>query len=120
MLISNLFQPEIALYCEKRLCTHFSHGVCGDLSYDLSDHLFFYRLWHIRSFIHPSLDIIYRLSLDASENRLWYAQFQLYFTFLYKSRMILIIYHKYDKSFMENIPIPAFYSIRIPRNNILI
>ena len=30
----------------------------------------FYRLWHIGSFIHSSLDIIYGFALDASESRL--------------------------------------------------
>ena len=43
-------------------------------------HLFFFRLWHIRSSIHPSLNIIYSILLDASENRLWYTHIQLYFT----------------------------------------
>ena len=43
-------------------------------------HLFFFRLWHIRSSIHPSLNIIYSICLDASENRLWYTHIQLYFT----------------------------------------
>ena len=45
-----------------------------------SDHLFFYRPWDIRSFIHPPLDIVYGFRLDASENRLCYTLIQLYFT----------------------------------------
>ena len=45
----------------------------------LSDHLFFYRLWYIRSYIHSSLDIIYGFSPDASKNRLLYMHIQLYF-----------------------------------------
>ena len=42
-------------------------------------HLFFYRLWHVRSSIHPSLDIIYGFCPDASENRLWYTHIQAIF-----------------------------------------
>ena len=49
----------------------------------LSDHLFFYRLWHIRSSIHSSSEIIYGFCHDASENRLWYIHIQLHFTFSY-------------------------------------
>ena len=33
--------------------------------------------------------------------------------FFFKSGMILTIYHKYSKSFIENIPLPASYAIRI-------
>ena len=83
-------------------------------------HLFFYRLWHVISSIHPSLDIIYGFCPDASENRLWYTHIQLYFTPFFKSRMISTIYHKYSKSFIENIPLPASYAIRIYWNNFLI
>ena len=37
----------------------------------LSDYLFFYRLWHVRSFIYASLGISsYCFRLDASKNRL--------------------------------------------------
>ena len=82
-------------------------------------HLFFYRLWHVISSIHPSLDIIYSFCPDASENGLWYTHIQLYFTPFLKSRMIWTIYHKYSKSFIENIPLPASYAIRIYWNKFL-
>ena len=39
--------------------------------------------------------------------------FKLYFTLFFKSGMISTIYHKYSKSFIENIPLPASYAIRI-------
>ena len=81
---------------------------------NLSDHLFFYRLWHVRSFIHPSLDINYGFRLDASEKRLWYAYIQLsVISFLYKSGIISIVYHKYVKSFVEIIPLPAPYAMSL-------
>ena len=56
-------------------------------------HLFFYRLWHVISFIHPSLDIIYGFWTVASENKLSYTHIQLYFTPFSKSRVISTIYH---------------------------
>ena len=38
-----------------------------------------YRLWHIRSFIHASLEIVYGVRLDATENGLWYThRYQLF------------------------------------------
>ena len=40
--------------------------------------------------------------------------------FLDKSGMIPIIYYKYGKSFIEIIPFPVSYVIRISWNNILI
>ena len=43
-------------------------------------HLFFYRLWHVRSSIHPFFDIIYGFCPDATtENRLWYTHIQTIF-----------------------------------------
>ena len=69
--------------------------------------------WHDRSSIHPSLNIIYSLCPDASENRLRYTHIQLYITLFFKSRMISTIYHKYSESFIENIPFPASYAMRI-------
>ena len=83
VLISNFFQ----LYYEKRLCTHLDHvsevlkQTKGEND-SLSDHLFFYRLWHIRSFIHLSLDIIDGFRIDASGSRFWYSHIQLCFTLL--------------------------------------
>ena len=70
VLISNFFQ----LYYEKRLRTHLDHvsevlKQTKSENDSLSDHLFFYRLWHIRSFIHLSLDIIDGFRIDASESR---------------------------------------------------
>ena len=52
MLISNLFQLKIELYCEKNLCTHFdnvseqtkSETKTKGENTSLSNHLFFYRL----------------------------------------------------------------------------
>ena len=41
--------------------------------------MFFYRLWHIRSFIHTSVEITYGFRVDASENRP-YIHIQLHFT----------------------------------------
>ena len=38
----------------------------------------------------------------------------------FKSGMILTIYHKYSKSFIENIPLPASYGMGIYWNNFLI
>ena len=38
----------------------------------------------------------------------------------FKSGMILTIYHKYSKSFIENIPLPASYAMGIYWNNFLI
>ena len=83
-------------------------------------HLFFYRLWHVRSSIHPSLGIIYGFCHDASENRLWYNHIQLYFNLFFKSEMISTIYYKHSKSFIEIIPLPASDAIRIYWNNFLI
>ena len=40
--------------------------------------------------------------------------------FLYESGMISIIYVKYSKSLIEIIPLPAPYTVRVPRNNFLI
>ena len=42
--------------------------------------LFFYRLWHIISFIHESLGIIYGFRLDSSKYRLSHTQIKLHFT----------------------------------------
>ena len=76
----------------------------------LSDHFLFYRLWHITSFIHSSLDIIYGFRIDASKNRLWYSTiFNYILTFLYKSGMTSIIHHKYSESFFEIIPLSEFF-----------
>ena len=83
-------------------------------------HLFFYRLWHVRSYSHPSLDIIYGFRPDASENRLWYTHIQTIFYPFFKSGMISTIYHKYSKTFIENISLPASYAIRTYWNNFLI
>ena len=46
--------------------------------------------------------------------------FRLYFNLFSKSGMISTIYHKYSKSFIENIPFPAPYTIGIYWNNFLI
>ena len=100
MLISNFFQLEIELNHFDDVSVVETNKKCN-----LSDHLFFYRLWHIRSFIHSSLDIVYDLRLDASKNRLDAPIF---------SYMILIIYRKCGKSFIEIIPLPASYPMRIP------
>ena len=43
-------------------------------------YLFFYRLWHIRSFIHESLGIIYGFRLDSSKYRLSHTHTKLHFT----------------------------------------
>ena len=53
-------------------------------------HLFFYRLWHVRSSIHPSLNIIWDFCPDANENRLWYTHIHLYFTFFSKVKCYYI------------------------------
>ena len=45
-------------------------------------HLFFYRLWHVRSSIHPSLDIIYGFCHTPI--------FRLYFNLFFKSGMMSI------------------------------
>ena len=51
---------------------------------DFHCHLFCYRLWHVRSSIHPSLGIIYGVCPEGSENRLWYIHIQLYFTLFFQ------------------------------------
>ena len=43
-------------------------------------HLFFYRLWHIRPFIHDSLGIIYGFRLDSSKYMLSHTHVKLHFT----------------------------------------
>ena len=80
VLISNFFQLQIELYCEKCLYLLWLH-VQGWSKQKVKIivfhcHLFFYRLWHVRSSIHPSLDIIYGFCPDATENRLWYTHIQ--------------------------------------------
>lgn len=40
--------------------------------------------------------------------------------FFYESEMISIIYVKHSKSLIEIIPLPASYTVRVPRNNFLI
>ena len=37
--------------------------------------------------------------------------------FLYKSGMTSIIYHNYDESFIETIPLTLSYAVRIPLNS---
>ena len=54
--------------------------------------LFFYRLWHVRFSIHPSLGIVYGFCHDASENRLWYTPIQLYFILFFKNGMTSTIF----------------------------
>ena len=66
-------------------------------------HLFVYRLCHVRSSIHLSLDIFYSFCPDASENRLIHTYSTMFYSF-FKSGMISTTYHKYSKSFIENIP----------------
>ena len=46
----------------------------------LPRHLFFYRLWHIISFIHESLGIIYGFRLDSIKYRLSHTHIKLHFT----------------------------------------
>ena len=84
MLISNFFQLEIEFYCEKHLRSHtliiFEFEANKKWKNGLSNHLFFYRLWHTGSFINLYLDIIYGFPVYASEIRLWYTHTKLYFT----------------------------------------
>ena len=100
MVISNFFQLEIEL-------NHFDDAsvVETNKKSNISDHLHFYRLWHIRSFIHSSLGIVYDFRLNASKSRLDAPIF---------SYMILIIYRKCVKSNIEIIQLPASYAMRIP------
>ena len=76
--------------------------------------IIWFSIDYIRSFIHPPLDNIYSFSLYASEIKLWDTLTQIYFTVFYKSGMISIIYHKYGKSFIKIISLPASYAMRIP------
>ena len=46
----------------------------------LPRHLFLYRLWHIRPFIHESLGIIYRFRLDLSKFMLSHTHVKRHFT----------------------------------------
>ena len=73
VLILNFFQVETDFYCEKHLHTDLITwprlSQAKSESNSLPDHLFFYRLWHIKSFIRPSLDIIYGFCLDTRESR---------------------------------------------------
>ena len=78
-------------------------------------YLFSYRLWHVRCSFHPSLNIIYGFLLTTL-----YTHTQLCLTIFFKSGMISTIYHKYSKSFIENITLPASHAIRIYCNNFLI
>ena len=84
VLISNFFQLEIEL--TVRNVFGLTLMTCPGLKQiksennSLSNHLRLYRLGHIRSFIHPSLGIIYGFRLDASETMLWYTHIQLHVT----------------------------------------
>ena len=73
MLISIFLQLEIEFYFEN-VCTHIGHVTkvkAGKYENNRPlEHLFFYRLWHMRSFIHFSLNIIYGFHLDTSMYRL--------------------------------------------------
>ena len=73
-------------------------------------------LWYIRSFIHPSSDIIYKYRLDTSECRLTHDTPMSNYILpgFYKSGLISMMYNKYDKSFVEIIPLPASYGIATP------
>ena len=84
--------------------------------------LFFYRLRQFKSSIQASLDIIYDFYPDASENRPWHTHIQLYFTLFFKDGMTstIFIYHKCTKSFIESIPLPVSYAMKIYWNNFLI
>ena len=64
--------------------------------------IFFYRLWHIRHFIHKSLGIIYGFRLDSSKYMLLHTHIKLRFTqFVQQWIVIDAKYSKYGKSFIE-------------------
>ena len=122
MLILNFFQVETDFYCEKHLHTDLITwprlNQAKSESNSLPDHLFFYRLWHIKSFIRPSLDIIYGFCLDAKHVK---ADAQVLFNYilsnLYKSGTISMICHKCGKSFIEIILLLATYGMARTPNN---
>ena len=66
MLISNFFHLETDFYYEKGLCTNLITWSrlkkTKSENNSVSNHLFFYRLYHMRSFIQPFLNISYRYS----------------------------------------------------------
>ena len=60
----------------------------------LPDHLFFYILWYIRSFIHPSLGHYLRLSSWCKWKQALIHPYSTILPFLYKTEMISIKCHK--------------------------
>ena len=76
VLISNFIQLEIFFtirnVCALTLITGPRLNEAKSENNSLLGHLFFHRLWYIRCFILPSLDIIYGFRLDASESKIWY------------------------------------------------
>ena len=83
VLISNFFQLQI----EHLLWLHIQRWSKQKLKIVVFHcHLFFYRLWHVKSSIHASLDIIYGFCPDASESRLWYTHIQTIFYLVFQKR----------------------------------
>ena len=124
VLISNFFQLQIELYCEKCLYLLWLH-VQGwnkqkvKISLSLSSVF----LWTMACQILYSPIFGHNLRLLSWCNwkqALIHPHSDYILTFFFKSRMISTIYHKYSKSFIENILFPASYAIRIYWNNLLI
>ena len=83
----------------------------------LLDHLFFNRLWHLRSFISKLSMTFILMQVKTGFDT---PMFNYILPFLCKSRMISIIYHKYGKSFFEIIPMTVPFALRTPWNNFII
>ena len=92
--IRSSYSIKIEIEIEKiEKLTYFVRNVCGitfitgprlkqmkSENNRLPRHLFFYRLWHIRPFIHESLGIIYGFRLDSSKYMLSHTRIKLHFT----------------------------------------
>ena len=73
------------------------------MGYGISHH-FFAHLWTLSTaFVLMQVKIGFNTPI-----------FNYMLTFLYQSEVILIIYHKYGKSIIEIILLPASYAMRIP------
>ena len=113
VMISNFFQPEIQLYCEKCLRTHLDHvselegkkmfAICFSRDYGISDPLFIHLWTLFTAFILMQV----KAGLDTP-------MFNYILPVLYKDVMISIIYQIYRKSFIELITLPAHYAMRVP------
>ena len=115
-LISNLFQLESDLYCEKRFFhSHWSRArgwskqkvkiivTCFSIDYGIS-HPLFIHLWTL------STAFVLMLVKTGFDTPI----FNRILAFLYKSEMISILHRKYNKSITEIILLPTLHAMRIP------